>query len=163
MAVPDIDGPERMANTGPMAVRAWAPQVGLVVLGWVAAGLTAGWLLLTEDAGARLFAAVALVAVLAIALAGTVARPRLAAGPDGIAVRGLRGTRRWPWPAVRRLAVVRTRRLGRDVPALEIDVRPVADHDADEQLLMFTRLDLGAEPDDVADQLIALRPEHRAN
>lgn len=146
-----------------MTERAWAPQRGLVALGWVTVALAAGWLLFTRDPGGRLFATITLIAVFAVALAGTVLRPRLTAGPDGLAVRGLRGTRRWPWPAVRRLTVVRTRRLGRSVPVLEIDVRPVAEHDAEDQLLVFTRLDLGTEPDDVAEELAILRPDHRAS
>lgn len=153
-----MNDPERPSDRGSVTERHWAPQIGLVVLGWVAVGSAGGWLLFTTDRGGRLFAAITLLGVLAVTLAGTLARPRLAAGPDGITVRGVRGARHWPWPGVQRVGVVRTRRLGRDVAALEIDVRPVTEPDAEDQLLLFTRLDLGAEPDDVADALTALRP-----
>lgn len=148
------------AHAGPMTERRWAPQIGLVILGWVSTGLATGWFVFTQRPQDRVFATVVVVALLALSLAGTVSRPRLAAGPDGIAVRGLVRTRRWPWAAVRRLAVVRSRRLGRDVPVLELDVRPLTDPDADELLLVFTRIELGAEPDDVLDALTALRVNH---
>lgn len=154
--------PDRSVPARPTAVteRRWSPQIGLVILGWVATGAAIGWLPFTESPQDRAFAVVVVAALAALSLAGTLSRPRLAAGPDGIAVRGLLRTRRWPWAAVGRLAVVRTRRLGRDVPALELDVRPLTEPDADELLLVFTRIDLGAEPDDVADVLRVLRANH---
>jgi hypothetical protein len=98
-----------------------------------------------------LLGAVALV----LALAGvfsTVARPRLAADHDGVAVRGLTGTRTWSWAEVN-VRLVRTRRLGRDTATLEVDAEN-ADPPA---LVVLGRFDLGADPEDVVEELLALR------
>ena len=88
---------------------------------------------------------------LALALAGlygTVVRPRLAADGEGVTVRGLTGRRRWSWAEVN-VRLVRTRRLGREVATLELDAEP--------DLVVLGRLDLGEDPEDVVDALLAMR------
>jgi hypothetical protein len=139
----------------------WSPAPGLVALAWLGALAAVAWCLLlapdgTDPAG-RLIVGVAAVALLVAAVSGTVARPRLAAGADGLAVRSLAGTRRYPWPQVHRIRVLHTRRFGRVTSLLAVDVR--GDEPDDERLIVFGRLDLGADPEDVA---AALTTRYRA-
>lgn len=123
-----------------------------MVLTWVLAVVTAVWAVFVGDPPGRvLLGAVALL----LAVAGvftTVARPRLAADQQGLTVRGLTGTRRWTWAEVN-VRLVRTRRLGRDVATVEIDAEN-ADPPA---LVVLGRMDLGVDPEDVVDELLALR------
>ncbi|MEO6880167.1 MAG: PH domain-containing protein [Mycobacteriaceae bacterium] len=120
----------------------WSAALGAVVALAV--------VLVTADPAGKLLFAILAVGLAACAAWGALARPRLAAGPAGLQVRGARGATLLPWGQVHRVVVVRTRRLGRDVPVLEIAT--VAD-----ALLVLTRLDLGAEPDDVLARLQELR------
>jgi hypothetical protein len=137
----------------------WSPAAGLVAVGWL---LTAGavlWCALLFASGAdpagRLIAGVAAVGLLLASLFGTVARPRLAADAAGVTVRGLLGARPFPWSRVQGVRVVRMRRLGRETSMLELDVVDAA---GAERMMVFGRLDLGAEPEDVAGLLAARRP-----
>jgi hypothetical protein len=131
----------------------WSPPPPLVALGWALAAAALGWLLATPDPAGRLLAGVAAAALGLLALHGTVARPRLAADVEGVEVRGLRVSRRWAWPQLE-VRLVRVRRLGREVAMLELDGY---DRDGVEQLVVLGRLDLGADPEEVADELAALR------
>lgn len=135
------------------APRSWAPSLGLVVVAWATAGLTLVWSLFADDGPGRLIAGVATVGLIAAALFGSIARPRLAVDGQGVAVRSLTGARSWPWRQVRRVRVVRHRRLGRDIPMLELDVfdaiDPTRPDEAMERLIVLGRLDLNADPDDV--------------
>ena len=96
------------------------------------------------------------VAVGVAALVGLRARPRLAADDDALVLRGPFTTRRWPWARVDAVRVVRMRRLGLPAAYLEIDAR---DDGGGERLLVLGRLELGADPADVAEALQA----HRAD
>ncbi|MCW0212028.1 MAG: PH domain-containing protein [Pseudonocardia sp.] len=137
----------------------WSPAAGLVGVGWVLTAAAAAWCVLLFSSGAdpagRLIAGVAAVGLLVGSLFGTLARPRLAADAAGVTVRGLLGTRRFPWSRVRGVRVVRVRRLGREGSLLELDV---SDGGGTERLIVFGRLDLDADPEDVADILAARRP-----
>lgn len=135
-----------------MTARTWSAEPTLVGVVWVLAAAAAGWLLLTDDPPGKLMAGIAAVLLIVIALFGTIARPRLAADSEGIAIRGLFRSYRWPWAQVT-VRLVRSRRLGRDTAALEVE----ADEDGGEHLIVLTRLDLGADPEDVAEILTALR------
>ncbi|BCJ59553.1 hypothetical protein C1I93_28470 [Micromonospora endophytica] len=102
------------------------------VLGGLAAAILAGW-------GAR----------------DLLAPVRLAIDADGVTVpAGWRGRRHLPWPAVETIRVDRRSGRGFAGPALEID--------AGESLHLLSRLDLGADPAEVADALLAARPPHPA-
>lgn len=134
------------------AARTWAPQPAIVAVAWVLAAVAAAWAAFSDDPPGRvLLGAVALLLALA-GLFGAVARPRLTADHDGVAVRGLTGTRRWTWAEVN-VRVVRTRRLGRDASTLEVD----AENAEPPALVVLTRLDLGADPEDVVEALLELR------
>ncbi|MHA6620294.1 PH domain-containing protein [Pseudonocardia sp. DLS-67] len=148
-----------MSDRAPAGVREWSPAAGLVVLAWLlAAGAAllcaAVWWTGSDPAGGLLAGVTALGAGLA-AVFGTRARPRLRADPDGLTVGGLLRSRHHPWPFVMDVRVLRTRRLGRETSLLEVDT---VGADGTERLLVFGRLDLAADPEDVAPQLRALRP-----
>jgi len=125
-----------------------------VIAGWAGAVVAVLLAVLSGDPPGRLFAAVAAVVLAAAAVFGTVARPRFAVDGSGVAVRSLLGVRRWPWSQVHRLRVVRHRRLGREVPMLELDA---IDDDGTERLVVLGRLDLGAHPDEVLGAVQAVR------
>jgi alpha-beta hydrolase superfamily lysophospholipase len=125
----------------------YAPKPLAVLCAWIAAVLALIWAASTGDPVGRVLAVTAVALLGALALTGTVVRPRLAADVDELRAGRLRGARHWPWRDVHRLDVVRTRRLGRDSRVLEIDV---TDPDGTEHLLVFTQLDLGADPVDAA-------------
>ena len=86
------------------------------------------------------------------------ARPRLRVDVGGVTVGGLFRTRHYPWPLVEDVRVLQVRRLGRRTSLLELDTVTAS---GDERLLVFGRLDLAADPEDVAPQVLALRPTTR--
>lgn len=136
----------------PPAAKTWSTKVEIVVVTWVLAVAAGTWALLAHDPPGRvLLGAVALV-LAAFALFASVARPRLAADQVGVAVRGLTGVRRWTWAEVN-VRLVRTRRLGRDASTIEVD----ADNADPPALVVLGRFDLGADPEDVVEELLALR------
>jgi hypothetical protein len=141
------------------SIRQWSPAAGLVACGWIGAVAALGWLALLwvegADPAGRLIAGVAAVGLGISAAFGTRARPRLRVDADGLTVGGFFRSRHHPWPFVREVRVLRVRRLGRESSMLEIDTVGAT---GDEHLLVFGRLDLGADPEDVAPELLALRP-----
>lgn len=137
----------------------WGPTGGLVAVLWTGGAAAVAWCALLVASGGDppglLIAGAAAVGLLAAALHATRARPRLRADADGLTVGGLLRPRHHPWPLVRGVRLVPARRLGRDSTLLEIDT---ATADGGERLLLFGRLDLGADPRDVAPRLLDLRP-----
>ena len=125
----------------------------MVGLAW---GLAAVFLLVTILSSAptsRIFLGLATLMLLALGAYGTLVRPRLLVDDSGLTVRTLSGARLLPWHEVN-VRLARTRRLGRETATLELDWR----RGEDEQLFVFTPMDLGTDPRDVADVLHALRP-----
>jgi hypothetical protein len=145
---PDDDGvpgsPLRWAAPVPVVILGLLGAVGL--LAWVVLGTRTGAL----DGPGRLLLGLAGVALGVAGIAGLRARPRLAAEPDALVLRGVLARRDWPWSRVDAVRVVRMRRLGLPAAYLEIDAR---DDDGTERLLVLGRLELGADPADVADAL----------
>lgn len=145
-----------MALTGP---RSWATPAGAVVALWALAAVATGWLTALVVTGADpagvLVSGTAALGLTLAAASGTRARPRLEAGPDGLTVRRLTWTRHTPWARVDDVRVLRTRRFGRESALLELDLRDVDDR---ERLVILGRAELGDDPVDVAEELIALRP-----
>ncbi|HET9142313.1 PH domain-containing protein [Actinophytocola sp.] len=137
-----------MDNPDLREMHSWAPDPPLVGLAWVLAALGAGAVFLIGDAPGRLLLGVLAVAAGLAGLFGTVARPRLAADPQGVTVRGLTGRRHWAWTEVT-VRLTHTRRLGREIATIELD--------ADPDLVVLGRLDLGADPVEVIETLRALR------
>jgi hypothetical protein len=140
-------------------VREWSPAPGLVVCAWLFTVAAAVWFVAltatAADPAGRLLAGVAAVGAGIAAAFGTRARPRLRVDADGLTVTGMFRTHHHPWPLVREVRVLRMRRLGRQTSLLEVDTVTT---DGDERLIVFGRLDLAADPEDVAPQLLALRP-----
>lgn len=147
-----------MSDNG-WAVRTWSPAPALIAVLWIGAGVAGVWcgLLIAAgvDPGGRLLAALVAVGLLGWAVFGTRARPRLQADAGGLTIGGLLRARHHPWPLVTGVQVTRVRRWGRDSSLLEIETRTA---DGDERLLVLGRLDLGADPEDVVDELLARRP-----
>ncbi|SDH56773.1 PH domain-containing protein [Lentzea fradiae] len=129
--------------------RTWSTPAPLVAVAWVAALALAFATLLADDNAGRLLIGLATLLVTYLAVFATIARPRLTADVNGLAVRGFASTTRLPWHEVK-VKLQTTRRLGREQQALELD--------ADDRLVVLTKLDLGAEPEEVAGVLHALRP-----
>ncbi|WP_260194368.1 PH domain-containing protein [Actinophytocola gossypii] len=139
-------------NVSPQAALTWAPKVELTVLAWVLAAAAAVVAVFTDDPPGRVLLGAVALFLAAAGLFGALARPRLAAGPAGVTVRGPTGSRSWSWAEVN-VRLVRTRRLGRDVSSLELD----AENAEVPALVVLGRLDLGADPEDVVDALLELR------
>lgn len=141
------------------AIREWSPASGLVVAAWVGTAAASAWLvaltLSDADPAGRLLTGLAAVGLGLAAVFGSRARPRLRVDADGITVGGLLRPRHHPWPFVKDVRVFRTRRFGRESSMLEVDTVTAS---GTERLLVFGRLDLDADPEDVAAQLLALRP-----
>lgn len=136
--------------------RTWAPRAELVGVGWLLTAAAAAGAVLFGRFGDRpgaLLLAVTAVALLGAAAHGTLLRPRLAADGTGLQVRTLGGTRLLSWPEAR-LTLSTVRRLGREVTVLEIE--PLDPQSGD--LVVFGWLELGADPHDVREELLALRP-----
>ena len=155
---PEPGGPYEPPGPPVREAAEWSPRPVVVALGWVLALAALAWTVFGGQAAGRLLTGVATIALIVLALHGSVARPRLRADAGGLAVRRLSGTLRWPWSTVL-IRVTRTRRLGREVALLELD-GPA--EDGAEQLVVLGRLDLGVEPDEVADVLRGLRPRPQA-
>jgi hypothetical protein len=130
----------------------WAPRPQLVGLAWLAAAGAAVWAVLTDDPPGRVLVGVAAIVLALAGLFGTLARPRLAVDTGGVTVRGMLGRRHWSWAEVN-VRLVRTRRLGRDMSAVELD----AEHAEQPALMVLGWLDLGADPEDVVDAIRGLR------
>ncbi|MBL8928295.1 MAG: PH domain-containing protein [Pseudonocardia sp.] len=142
----------------PVSGGAWSPPAGLVGMAWAGAAAAAVWCLLlvgTGDLPGLLLAAVAAVGLALAALYGTRARPRLVVDGDGVTVGGLVGRRHLPWSQVESVRAQAVRRWGRNSVMLEMDV---IDADGTERMLVFGKLDLGEDPEDVAEAVRAARP-----
>lgn len=138
--------------TSPRETATWAPPAALVALGWTLAVIAAAIAVLGPDPLGKLLLGIAAVVLAFVALYGTIARPRLRADATGVEVRGLRGSVRWSWAEVN-VRLTRTRRLGREAYLVELD----AENAAEPRLILLGKLDLGEDPQDVADVLLALR------
>ena len=137
---------------------AWSPSPVLVGLAYVGAAAAVAWCVLVAATGDRVGLLLAAVTALGLGLAaayGTRARPRLRVDATGVTVRGLSGPRHHPWAQVAGVRVLPVRRLGLSSTMLELDV---VGPDGAERLLIFGRLDLDADPADVAAALRAARP-----
>ena len=132
----------------------WSPRAGeTAALVAVALGLALALVVL--DAPGRVLVGAGALLLLALAVRDLVARPRLAAGPDGVDVRTWTRRRHLPWSGLR-VRVRESRRLGVRSRTLELDT--AAGPDDDGVLVVLGRRDLGADPEQVARELRALDP-----
>ena len=110
---------------------------------------------LVADPVGRVLVGAAAVLLLALAGRDLLLRPRLSAGPDGVVVRTLGGRRDLPWPRVR-VRVRSAQRFGVRSRTLELDT--AAGPDDPGVLVLLSRRDLGADPEEVARVLRSLSP-----
>jgi hypothetical protein len=147
--------------TEPHEPSAWAAPWPAVVAGAVAALGLAAWAMGGDDAPGRVLTGAAALALAVAAVVGAVARPRLRADETGLVLRSVTGTRRWSWDRVDAVRTMRMRRMGLPASYLEVEARDSADgasgREPDSRLLVLGRLELGADPVDVADALQAHR------
>jgi len=101
----------------------------------------------TEPPG-RLLTGIAAVGLLVFASLSWRARPKLAITNDGLHIRGWSRTRTLERADIKIIRITEFRRLARKVRLLEIDT-------VDDQLMVFTRWDLGTDPLEVLDALTA--------
>lgn len=132
----------------------WSPRTGETAV-LAAAGTVLGLATVVLDPLGRVLVGAAAVLLLALSARDRLLRPRLAAGPEGVAVRRLGGTTVLPWARLR-VRVRDTRRWGLRSRLLELDT--AAGPDDDGELVLLGRRDLGADPGDVARALRALDP-----
>jgi hypothetical protein len=133
----------------------WSPRPGeTTALVVVALGL--GLALVVLDTPGRVLVGAGAVLLLVLAARDVLARPRLAAGPDGVDVRTWTRGRHLPWSGLR-VRVRESRRLGLRGRTLELDT--AAGPDDDGVLVVLGRRDLGADPEEVARALRALHPD----
>jgi hypothetical protein len=132
----------------------WSPRTGETAV-LAAAGVVLGLATVVLDPVGRVLVGAAAVLLLALSARDRLLRPRLAAGPEGVAVRRLGGTTVLPWARLR-VRVRHTRRWGLRSRLLELDT--AAGPDDDGELVLLGRRDLGADPGDVARVLRALDP-----
>jgi Bacterial PH domain len=123
-----------------------------------AIGLALALAVLVVDATGRVLIGAAALLVVGLTARDVVARPRLAAGPDGVDVRAWFGRRHLAWPGLQ-IQVRETRRFGVRSRTLELDT--AAGPDDDGVLVVLGRRDLGADPEAVARVLTALDPTVR--
>jgi hypothetical protein len=126
----------------------WGPRPALVAVGWLGAVVALAAAFLYEDRMGAVLLGVAAVVLIALSAHGMLVRPRLLADDRGIRIRTARGSLDFAWPDTD-IQVRTSKRMGRDSTTLEIS--------AGEQLFVFGRLELGADPRDVQDTLTALR------
>src|SRR5688572_2625132 len=81
--------------------RTWSTPAPLVAGAWVLALLLAVATFLTDDNAGRLLVGLATLLVSYLAAFATIARPRLTADADGLAVRGFASTTLLPWHEVK--------------------------------------------------------------
>lgn len=126
-------------------VQTWGPKRALLFFAAGGGVVFAVLAVLAGDPAGRLLMALAAAGLLVGAATATAARPRLAVDDGGVVVRGITGRRRVPWSELAQWEVVSHHRLGRSVDVLELSV----DQRGREVLLLFTALELGADPVDV--------------
>ena len=130
--------------------RTWRPRRELVAVGCTAVAVVLIWVLVLAAGPLDRVVGVVIALVLAVATAWAWRRG-LTGGPRGLLISGLRVARLVPWSQVRSLDVARSGRLGISSTTIEVDL-------ADDELLVFGRTDLGADPAEVLAVLRAFAP-----
>jgi len=110
----------------------------------VTAALVAVYALLSVGPLERLAAGAICVVLMGATLAGY--RRRVVAGPGGLLITGLIGTRTVQWWQVKDLSLGANRRLGAASATIEVDLH-------DDDLLILGRTELGTDPADVLPEL----------
>ncbi|WP_308258495.1 PH domain-containing protein [Saccharothrix obliqua] len=133
--------------------RSWSPKPAVVAVSWAAAAGALLAAVLGSEATTKVLLGAVAALLAAFAAYGTLLRPKLTVDETGLTIRTVTGPRHLPWHEVK-VKLVHTRRLGREVPTVELDWQ----RGEDEQLFVLTTADLGTDPREVAEVLHALRP-----
>jgi hypothetical protein len=127
----------------------WSPPtLGVAACGVSGLILAIADVTLITDAPGRILIGIAAVGLVVFASLSWRARPKLAITGDGLVTRGWSRTNVLRRSDIKLIRITEFRRIARKVRLLEIDT-------ADDRLLVFTRWDLGTDPLDVLDALIA--------
>jgi hypothetical protein len=132
----------------------WSARPGTGVALALGGALLGAGALFLEPVGRVLVGGAALL-LLALAARSALIRPRLSAGPAGVVVRTLTGSRELPWRGLR-VTTRAGRRLGLRSRLLELDT--AAGPDDAGVLVLLGRWELGRDPDEVARALADLDP-----
>jgi hypothetical protein len=125
----------------------WSPPtLGIAACGIAGLILAIAVVTLITDAPGRILLGIAAVALLVFASLSWRARPKLAISDDGLVIRGWSRTNVLGRNDIQLVRITEFRRLARKSRLLEIDTN-------DDQLLVFTRWDLGTDPLNVLDAL----------
>lgn len=119
---------------------------GLLIL-WLAVVVL--WLSTNTDRAGKLLYGIAAVLLVALAATDVLWTPRLAVTPSGLVVRSPTRSGRFGWDEIATVRVDRRSRLGLRQATLEVDL--------DEDLLVFSRRSLDADPQDVLEVIEAAR------
>jgi PH (Pleckstrin Homology) domain-containing protein len=125
----------------------WAPStLGIAACGVTGLILAIAAVTLITDTPGRILMGIAAVGLVVFASLSWRARPKLAISNDGLVVRGWTRTSVLGRADIKLIRITEFRRLARKVRLLEVDT-------TDDQLLVFTRWDLGTDPLHVLDAL----------
>lgn len=151
--------PDRGDSTPGTPVYRWGPDRRLRWICLAAAVAAIAWGFVGSDAEDRLVARVVAVVFLVLTLLFVRVRVRLAADAGGMTASGPFRRRSLTWPDVVSITAPRRGRFGRRSASLEVEYS-IGD-DADPQLLAFSSLELGMDPERVARTLVRLRSAAR--
>lgn len=127
----------------------WSPPTGgIVACGAIGGAIGIGSVIFVTDTPGRLFTGIAALGLIMFTGGSWRARPKLAITQSGLVVRGWLATLSLQRSDITMIRITEFRRIGRKVRLLEIETS----HD---QLLIFSRWDLGTDPLNVLDALIA--------
>jgi len=124
--------------------RSWGPRRALLVCGALAGAAALAWVFLASAPLDRLVAGAIALTLAGLTLLGL--RRRLVAGPRGLLISGIGGTRIVPWSQVRGLDARTSQRFGVLSTTMEIDM-------VDDDLVIFGFTDLGADPAEVLEAI----------
>ncbi|MFG1933511.1 PH domain-containing protein [Mycobacterium sp. NPDC048908] len=127
----------------------WSPStLGIAACGMIGLILAIAAVTMITDPPGRILLGIAAAGLLVFASASWRARPKLAIRGDGLLIRGWTRSNLLRPTDIKIIRITEFRRLARKVRLLEIDT-------TDDQLLVFTRWDLGTDPLNVLDALTA--------
>lgn len=122
--------------------------MGIAACGIFGLILAIGAVTVVTDPPGRILTGIAAVGLVVFASLSWRARPKLAITNDGLLIRGWSRTRTLARADIKIIRITEFRRLARKVRLLEVDTM-------DDQLMVFTRWDLGTDPLEVLDALTA--------
>jgi hypothetical protein len=144
--------PERPAGhpSGPASEVTFRVPTGVIVIKFGLAAVILAAALITGDRLAVLVGLAAALALAAFGLRDVLARDRLRADATGLdLVHGYRGRTHLDWAEIEHLRIDERQRFGVRAHLLEVD--------ADAQLYLFSRYDLGVQPDEALRALVQAR------